>query len=597
MVPANIAKMAPYTGNGSTTTYAYAFPIVESSDLIVTRYDTSTIPVPGVLVLNTDYTVTGVGTAGGNVVLTTALPLNYKLLIQRVVPVVQDTDIRNQGPYFPEIIESSFDYLTLICQQILEQVNRTFVTPELDLQTAPLQLPNIATRANQFFAFDGSGNPVAAASVSMTFVVSSYMQTLLAAASAPAAKALLQATLMEDTTDQSKQVQQVLSGISPGTTRNWTYPDFSDTYLGLTGTQTPTNKTIDVGPSATNVLKSTGATLGQVPAADGANGTSWISPTYHNHLINGLFEIWQRFTSVSSIANGTTFFGPDRWYCKNSLGTNGTLQIDQVTGVSVGSKFGFQLKITTAPTAAQANGCEMYQTLENTESVLLYNKTACFQAQLKAFGNVSQIGIQFYSNTTEAKVTTPIGTEVLVAVNTSTFSLGSIIAQALGTAQTMSGVIGVRIRIAAVSTGNTYDLNNGFVVEQAAINVGSKLAPFARQGRSYAEELATCQRFYEKSFDQGVAPGTVSAGGCVSIQRTSGVSTDQFGVRYEVAKRAAGTVTVYSTGTGASGNIRNQSAGTDTAATSVGGMSGFTISFTAAATTPYNFQFATDAEI
>jgi hypothetical protein len=252
-------------------------------------------------------------------------------------------------------------------------------------------------------------------------------------------------------------------------------------------------------------LSSGGSFQSVAPGTSGnvltSNGTDWISSPStggasisKNILINSAFDLWQRGTSTT-IANTATSYQPDRWYGKNSLGTNGVLTLSQTTGVTNGSKFGASLQITTAPTAAQTNGCELYQTLENNDSYQLYNQTASFSILVKSLHNVTQVGVQFYYATSETKVTTAIGSEVLTTVNSSTFTACTISGQALGTGQTVSGVIGVRVRITAVSTGNVYDISNGFICEQGILNLGSSALTFQRIGNSFQEEFAICQRY------------------------------------------------------------------------------------------------------
>lgn len=106
-----------YTGNGATTQYDFTFRIMDKSDLLVQTLDASeTITT---LTLNADYSVTGVNRyPGGKVVLNTPLPDGYKISIERSIPVTQETSIRNQGGFFPEIHEDAFDKLTMIIQRM-----------------------------------------------------------------------------------------------------------------------------------------------------------------------------------------------------------------------------------------------------------------------------------------------------------------------------------------------------------------------------------------------------------------------------------------------------------------------------------------------
>ncbi len=128
-----------YVGNGSTETYSYTFRIFDEADLRVTVVDTDGVETQ--LSLSTDYTVTGVGTSGGGtIVLVDAnqdwldaegdLATNFGLTIRRVLDIVQETDIRNQGAYFPEIHEDQFDKLAMIDQQQQDELDRSLKLPE-----------------------------------------------------------------------------------------------------------------------------------------------------------------------------------------------------------------------------------------------------------------------------------------------------------------------------------------------------------------------------------------------------------------------------------------------------------------------------------
>lgn len=132
MTIANENNRNDYTGNGAVDTFSYTFKIFAEGDLLVTQRDDTTPPVETTLVLNTDYTVTGVGdTSGGTIVLLAGnLVTDYLLSIRREVDLVQNTDIRNQGVFFPEIHEDEFDYLTMALQQLDDKINRSIQLPE-----------------------------------------------------------------------------------------------------------------------------------------------------------------------------------------------------------------------------------------------------------------------------------------------------------------------------------------------------------------------------------------------------------------------------------------------------------------------------------
>jgi hypothetical protein len=334
-------------------------------------------------------------------------------------------------------------------------------------------------------------------------------------------------------------------------------PIAGPTFTGTITTALTPSKAVVTGASNELATATTSATeIGYVAGVTSAIQTQLDSKAAiannqpaRNYLINSAFDFWQRFGASPSqtVANTVSTYVADRWYIKNTLGTNGIITGSQVAGTTNGSKWGLSVKITTAPTAAQVNGTELYQALENIDSLNFYGQTASFGILVKALGNVTQVGVQFYYKTTEAKVDTSIGSEVLTTVNSSTFVSCSTLGQAIGTSQTTAGVIGVRVRITGVSSGNLYALNNGFIVEQGQINLGSTLGTWQRAGNTNSEELRMCQRFYQKSYDLLVAPGTASnfnglvfTNGGVTTSASHAVNSF-----FKVSLRAAPTATSY----------------------------------------------------
>jgi len=117
-----------YTGNGVTTAFAFPYRFLQDSDLVVIQTDTNGNKTT--LVLGTGYTVTGAGSySGGTVTLTTATPNLYTLTIKRIVALTQESKIRGQGAYYPEIHEDAFDKLTMIAQQQEEELARVIQVP------------------------------------------------------------------------------------------------------------------------------------------------------------------------------------------------------------------------------------------------------------------------------------------------------------------------------------------------------------------------------------------------------------------------------------------------------------------------------------
>jgi len=178
-----------YTGDGSDTTFDYAFKIFATSELLVTVRNNTT-NTESTQTLSSDYTVSGAGeTGGGTVTFTTAPSNGHIIVIRRVMPLTQSTDIRNQGPYLPSLHEDQFDKLVMSHQQMQSQIDRCIKQLETD-SSATLDIP--ISRVSSYMFFDASGNlTTVSAALSATATVSSFMETVLDDADALAARTTL----------------------------------------------------------------------------------------------------------------------------------------------------------------------------------------------------------------------------------------------------------------------------------------------------------------------------------------------------------------------------------------------------------------------
>lgn len=134
-VAAAAAKAGPYTGNGVTSSFAFAFKVFADADIRVVETLIST-GVETDLVLNTNYTVTRNvdqdANPGGTITykvsgVTTALPATKKLTIVGDFDYEQPTDIPNGGPFLASAIETAFDRVTMLVKQVKERVDRAVV--------------------------------------------------------------------------------------------------------------------------------------------------------------------------------------------------------------------------------------------------------------------------------------------------------------------------------------------------------------------------------------------------------------------------------------------------------------------------------------
>lgn len=160
-------KAGPFNGTGLQTAYPFAFKVFTAGDMLVVQTDAAGVET--VLTLNTDYTIAlnadQNANPGGTVNVVVAPASGAKLTISSAVATTQGQSIPNMGGFYPKVVEDGMDRLTILVQQLLEQVGRSVKFAISDITTGN-NIPAAAARANNLLGFDSSGNMVAAAPIS-----------------------------------------------------------------------------------------------------------------------------------------------------------------------------------------------------------------------------------------------------------------------------------------------------------------------------------------------------------------------------------------------------------------------------------------------
>lgn len=143
-----------YVGNGSTTQFPYTFEVSENHPEFIKVY---IVDENGISEETTNYTLDMSAKKITYPKTGQALESTKKIVIKRELPLEQQLNLENNGPYFADDIEQSLDDGVMISQQIAEQLSRA-LTMGIDVDgsrfnsTIPL-VPGKSFRVND----DGTG--------------------------------------------------------------------------------------------------------------------------------------------------------------------------------------------------------------------------------------------------------------------------------------------------------------------------------------------------------------------------------------------------------------------------------------------------------
>ena len=239
-----------------------------------------------------------------------------------------------------------------------------------------------------------------------------------------------------------------------------------------------------------------------------------------NLIINGNFNNWQRSTSTTGLGASSGYFTADRW--RISTGNSaGRFTMNRTAGDPDGFNYGLVINCTTADTSIAANETMLLQQkiegqdLQHLKKGTSDAESVTISFYAKIVGNATDFVVTLYDSDNSRFIsklftfttswvryyfTVPGDTTgTLTQDNASSLELwiwlhaGSN--HTSGTLQTSWGSDTNANR--AVGIDSIYSsTDNEFYLAGVQLEVGSQATPF--EHRSFGEELALCQRYYQK---------------------------------------------------------------------------------------------------
>jgi hypothetical protein len=313
-------------------------------------------------------------------------------------------------------------------------------------------------------------------------------------------------------------------------------------------------------------------------------GTAAMASSFiRNRIINGAFDFWQRGTSFTS--SSVNEYSADRW---RTEGYNTSSVISQQT---------FTVGQTAVP------GYPRYFCRVTTSSAP--SNYWAFQQRIECPQNINGDGTYTLSFWVKAvSGTIAAGTFKYGINDNSTYSNPAITTtwQKISVTQTLSGISEssgyLSIYIISIGTGVS---SLSVDIANVQVEVGSVATPFERE--AYPVTLAKCQRYYEKSYNQTVTPGSAwSINGAQGIGGSHPTANFRFGSSFKVSKRTTTPIfTVYDS-LGASGAVSYYTSswlngGTSFSVTPTASDSGFYLGHNIASSLETQFAWVANAEL
>ncbi len=256
-------------------------------------------------------------------------------------------------------------------------------------------------------------------------------------------------------------------------------------YLGRSPTPSPIDSS-DIPANSIDASKIIDGAIAVADVADGAITEAKIADAAvvslksgrKNLIINGGFDVWQRATSTTSVATAAYYRTVDRFW---TLAASGVGTHQRSTDVPAGEGFNYSMSFDATGSQFLGTSVELSATGKPGPFKANTDYTVSFWTK----GTVGTLTI-YYRNaiadgtdTTIVKGATSFSTSAGWVRQSTTFNTGSVVPHANNTH------LGIDIN----------NITNGGKITGVQLEEGSVATDF--EHRSYGEELALCQRYYE----------------------------------------------------------------------------------------------------
>jgi hypothetical protein len=292
-----------------------------------------------------------------------------------------------------------------------------------------------------------------------------------------------------------------------------------------------------------------------------------------NKVINSNMSVWQRGTSFT--VGAASLYTADRWQANRGSLTTGLTVTRQVTNDTTNLpniQYCARIQRDSGNTSTATNS--FWQNFESVNSIPFAGKTVTFSFYARAGSNYSAtsniLNVNLYSGTgTDQNVNTTGFTGAVQVIN-SNATLTTTWQRFTYTGTVATNATQLGILIVAYPTG-TAGANDYFEITGVQVEAANTASPYTPNGASYQAELAACQRYYAKSYNQATAPGSLVNEGYIvysAYMNVTAVANFRQTTRFPITMRTAPSVTIYaaSTTSAASGNWRNNGTSANVAA-------------------------------